>query len=127
MRFMKFAEDNLNEGYFITSYEPKKLMVNGRTISSRIIIAPDQLIEDWSIESIDELSSNHTDDIIQFKPELVLIGTGNKLTFPDVATYSTLINMGIGVDVMDTGAACRTYNILSGEGRRVVAGLILIQ
>ena len=66
------------------------------------------------------------DKIIQLNPELVLLGTGKKLSFPEIETYAALIELGIGVDVMDTGAACRTYNILSGEGRRVVAGLIII-
>jgi len=123
---MKFAEENLNEGYFITAYEAGKFNVNGRTITTSIVISPDTLHEDWSITSIDELSTQHIDDIIQFDPELVLLGTGEKLIFPDIEIYSTLINMGIGVDVMDSGAACRTYNILCGEGRRVVAGLIII-
>lgn len=123
---MKFAQDNLNEGYFITSYEKGKLMVNGKTFNTSLVLAPDQLIEDWAISDISELSSNHIDKIIQLNPELVLLGTGNKLTFPEVEIYAALIELGMGVDVMDTGAACRTYNILSGEGRRVVAGLIVI-
>jgi len=124
---MKFAEDNLNEGYFITAYERGRFNVNGKTISTSLVIAPDQLIEDWSISQIDELSTGHIDAIIGLKPELVLLGTGEQLTFPEIEIYAALIDRGIGVDVMDSGAACRTYNILSGEGRRVVAGLILIE
>ena len=123
---MKFAEDNLNEGYFITSYETGKLMVNGKTITSSIVIAPDKLLEDWMLADISNLTAEHIEKIIQFNPELVLLGTGKNLTFPEVAIYSQLIKMGIGVDIMDTGAACRTYNILSGEGRRVIAGLVII-
>ena len=123
---MKFAEENLNEGYFITSYETGKLRVNGKTIDTSLVIAPDQLIEDWSITDISEFTTGHVDKIISLKPELVLIGTGNLLTFPDISIYAGLIQLGIGVDIMDTGAACRTYNILSSEGRRVVAGLIII-
>lgn len=101
-------------------------MVNGKTFNTSLVIAPDQLIEDWAISDISELSSGHIDKIIQLNPELVLLGTGKILSFPEVETYAALIELGIGVDVMDTGAACRTYNILSGEGRRVVAGLIII-
>jgi len=56
---------------------------------------------------------------------LIIIGTGNKLTFPAVEVYSGIIEHGIGVDFMDTRAACRTYNILMSEGRDIVAGLIL--
>ena len=123
---MKFAEDNLNEGYFITSYETGILRVNGKTINTSLIIAPDQLIEDWSISDISQLSTDHIKNIIDLKPELVLLGTGGQLCFPDIEIYAELIQLGIGIDFMDTGAACRTYNILNSEGRRVVAGLIVI-
>ena len=123
---MKFAEDNLSDGYFITSYDTGALRVNGKTINTSLVIAPDQLLEDWSISDINELSTSHIEKIIQLKPELVLLGTGAQLRFPEMAIYAELIQMGISIDVMDTGAACRTYNILSNEGRRVVAGLIII-
>jgi len=123
---MKFAEDNLNEGYFITSYDTGKLMVNGKTITTSLVIAPDQLIMDWSISDISQLSTGHIEKICRLKPELVLIGTGRQQCFPDIAIYAELIQSGIGVDIMDTAAACRTYNILNSEGRRVVAGLIQI-
>ncbi len=59
-------------------------------------------------------------------PELVLLGTGNRLTFPAIETYAELIKLGVGVEVMDTGAACRTYNILMSDGRKVAAGLMMI-
>jgi uncharacterized protein len=68
---------------------------------------------------------NHVEQILALKPELIIIGTGNKLVFPAVELYSSIIQHGIGVDFMDTGAACRTYNILMSEDRDVVAGLIL--
>ena len=123
---MKFAEDNLNDGYYITSYETGKLRVNGKTFDTSLVIAPDQLIEDWSITDISQLSASHINKIIELKPELVLLGTGGTLVFPDIALYAELIQLGIGIDFMDTGAACRTYNILNSEGRRVIAGLISI-
>lgn len=124
---MKFAEDNFKDGHFITAYDVGKLLVNGRTITSSIVIAPDQLLTDWSISDISELSDGHIEKIIELEPELVLLGTGEKLVFPKVETYAALIKQGIGVDIMDTAAACRTYNILCGEGRRAVAGLIQIK
>ena len=122
---MKFAEEDPTEGYFITAYDETSIQINGKNFNSSVIIAPDALDFNWPPTSIDDLQSEHFSKIIEFKPELVLLGTGQKLTFPPVEIYAELIQLGIGVDVMDTGAACRTYNILMSEGRRVIAGLIL--
>lgn len=122
---MKFAEDDPSEGYFITAYAEKSIEINGRKFESSLVIAPDLVDADWSPTSIETLQCEHFTSIIKLKPELVLLGTGLKLTFPAIETYAELIKLGVGVEVMDTGAACRTYNILMGEGRRVIAGLIL--
>lgn len=122
---MKFAEADTTEGYFITSYDENTIQVNGKNFYSSLIIASKELKTDWSPRAIEALSTEHFSAIIELKPELVIIGTGNKLTFPPVETYAELIRLGVGVEIMDTGAACRTYNILSGEGRHVVCGLIL--
>jgi uncharacterized protein len=122
---VKFAEADPNEGYFISSYDENTLQVNGKNFNSSLIIASKQLKTDWPPRSIGTLKSDDFTAIIQLKPELVIIGTGNKLTFPPVETYAELIKLGVGVEFMDTGAACRTYNILTGEGRHVVCGLIL--
>ena len=122
---MKFAEEDPTEGYFITAYDEKSIQVNGKNFYSSLVIAPDVLDTDWPPISIEALQNEHFNRIIELKPELVLLGTGSKLTFPAVGIYAELIQLGVGVDVMDTGAACRTYNILMSEGRRVIAGLIL--
>ena len=122
---MKFAETDPTEGYFITSYDEATLQVNGKDFSSSLIIAGNTLKTDWSPRTIESLKPEHFTEIIELKPELVIIGTGNKLTFPPVEVYAELIKLGVGVEIMDTGAACRTYNILLGEDRHVVCGLIL--
>jgi uncharacterized protein len=121
---VKFAEDGQSDGYFITAYDDTSIQINGKNFSSALVIAQDALITDWAPASIEALLPEHIDTIVKLKPELVLLGTGAKLIFPEVKTYAKLIQRGIGVEVMDTGAACRTYNILISEGRRVVAGLI---
>jgi len=122
---MKFSEDNLGEGYYITAYETGRILVNGRGFEHSFIIAPDALVENWAVSHITQLVPTHFESILTLDPELVILGTGIALQFPEVASYAQIINRGIGVEVMDTAAACRTYNILMGEGRRVVAGLIL--
>ena len=122
---MKFAQDSQDEGYFITSYDENSVSINGKPFQTSLIISSRRLEEDWSLNAIEHLSDTHIESILLFKPELIIIGTGKKLLFPAVETYSRAIRHGIGIDFMDTGAACRTYNILMSENRNVVAGLIL--
>ena len=122
---MKFAQDNQDEGYVITSYDSDTISINGKTFDQSLVIASNQLRENWDVSNIALLSPEHIDLVLDFSPELILIGTGNQLIFPAIEIYSGIIERGIGVDFMDTGAACRTYNILMSEGRDVVAGLIL--
>ena len=122
---MKFAEDNQDEGYVITAYDSTNIVINGKSFTQSLIVAGDQMHDCWDVDSISVLTNEHVEIILSFEPELILIGTGSKLTFPAVEAYAPIISAGIGIDFMDTGAACRTYNILMGEGRGVVAGLIL--
>ncbi len=122
---MKFAQDNQDEGYVITEYDKNSISINGKLFTQSLIITKLKLDENWGVDSIGLLQSSHIDQVLLFKPELILIGTGDKLIFPAIEVYSEIIEQGIGVDFMDTGAACRTYNILMSEGRDVVAGLIM--
>lgn len=122
---MKFAQDSQDEGYVITAYDRGTVSVNGKAFQQSFIICATQLYENWGLNAIDSLAAKHIEQILSLQPELILIGTGEHLAFPAVEMYSSIIRRGIGVDFMDTGAACRTYNILMSEGRNVVAGLIL--
>ena len=122
---MKFAQDAQDEGYVITAYDNDSVSINGRPFSQSLIVSAKHLHEHWDLSSIELLQADHIDQVLLFKPELIIIGTGDRLVFPAVETYAAIIQQGIGVDFMDTGAACRTYNILMSESRDVVAGLIL--
>jgi len=122
---MKFAQDSQDEGYVITAYGEDTVSVNSKVFERSLIVANTEFNEDWGVAAIDQLAHEHITQILSFKPELIIIGTGSKLVFPAVEIYSAIIKRGIGVDFMDTHAACRTYNILMSEGRGVVAGLIL--
>ena len=122
---MKFAQDSQDEGYVITAYDTDSISINSQPFSESLIITRTQLNENWGLSRIEMLQANHIDLVLAFKPELIIIGTGSKLIFPSVSTYSAIIEQGIGVDFMDTHAACRTYNILMLEGRQVVLALIM--
>ena len=121
---MKFCEEKIDQGYFISSYDEGGISVNGIVLTSSFVISHEKLVEDWAPDSIASLCDDHLEPLIALEPELVLIGTGSTLTFPDIENYARLIQHNIGVEIMDSGAACRTYNILLGEGRKVAAGII---
>ena len=99
--------------------------LNRRRYSSSLVVAGDRLISDWPVASVDSLTGDHLAALVALAPEIVLLGTGARFQFPPPARLATLYGAGIGVEVMDTPAACRTYNILQGEGRNVVAALVL--
>ena len=122
---MKFSEDKVDQGYHITAYEQGVVMVSGSPKTGSFIISLEQLIEDWAPSHIDQLRKQHIQPLLELEPELVLIGTGESLKFPAMEHYASLIQHNIGVEIMDSAAACRTYNILLSEGRKVVAGIIL--
>jgi uncharacterized protein len=122
---MKFAEDCQDQGYVVTAYDNSSISINNKPFNQSLIITRTELHENWGVSSIEVLQADHIDQVLLFNPELIIIGTGASLVFPAIDVYSGIIKSGIGVDFMDSRAACRTYNILMGEGRHVVAGIIL--
>jgi uncharacterized protein len=118
--------DNNQSQYQIRGYKPGSIRVNDQVITSSIIITPNQLIENWQPRTFQELSADSLQALIALKPDILLLGTGSTLIFPALEIYGHLINLGIGVEIMDTGAACRTFNALSAENRNVAAALIII-
>jgi len=90
------------------------------------ILTPNNIIEDWCYNDVAEFTTNSFDQLIAQQPELVLLGTGNKLTFPTQQALQSFHKAGIGVEVMNTGSACRTFNVLVSENRYVIAGLLII-
>ena len=122
---MKFSEDKIDQGYYVTAYEQGLVMVSGVARTRSFIISLEHLIEDWAPAHVDQLRTEHMQPLLELEPELVLIGTGVSLKFPAIEHYALLIEQNIGVEIMDSAAACRTYNILLSEGRKVVAAIIL--
>ncbi len=108
----------------ISGYGRDHFMINGVRHITSLIVLPDEVVTHWA-RSFDELSRVHFDALSIRAPEIILLGSGAKLRFPSPTLYAGLIKAHIGVEVMDTAAACRTYNILAAEGRRVAAALIL--
>ena len=99
--------------------------MNGKRYESSLVVLPDKVISDWSVTSVENLTEDTVGELAQLRPELVLLGTGDSLHFPDSKLLRILLTAGIGTEVMDTRAACRTYNILAQEGRNVAAALVI--
>ena len=122
---MKIERDQPDGRNSFTGYGDGYVEVNKVRYRESLVVSAERLVTDWPTRSVDTLSGDHMAAIVELAPEVVLIGTGARFEFPDPALLATLQKAGIGVEVMDTQAACRTYNILLGEGRNVVAALIL--
>ncbi len=109
----------------IRAYAPGLVTINEKTYTRSLVVTPQQIIADWPPASSAELQAAHFEAIAALRPEVVILGTGARLLFPAPNIIRPLVEAQIGVEVMDTGAACRTYNFLMAESRKVAAALLL--
>jgi len=145
---MKFTQDSGPAGYIIRTYAPgcitvaypparaahnvaalpptgtERQVLLEEPLTASFIIGPQHLVRDWPPQRFEELNEAHLQFIATLEPEVVLLGTGPKIRFPNHAWLRAFHQHGVGIEIMDNGAACRTYNILMAEGRNVVAGFI---
>ena len=122
---MKIERDPGDGRNAFTGYGAGYGEVNAKRYTSSLVVSAERIVVDWPAASVDALSADHLAAILELKPEIAIIGTGAAFRFPEPARLAPLHQARIGVEVMDTPAACRTYNILLGEGRAVVAALIV--
>jgi uncharacterized protein len=112
-------------GNFIRRFVGGAIHVGGRMLDRPFIVSADRIIDDWSPPPIAELAVADLEAAIALEPEVVLLGTGARQVFPSPALLRAMLARGIGLEVMDTAAACRTFNVLASEYRRVVAVLFV--
>jgi uncharacterized protein len=94
-----------------------------RWLAGHVIVAPDRVIDTWQVSEPARLKLGDLQPAIDLQPEIILLGTGSQLLLPDVELMSALADFSIGLEIMNTPAACRTFNVLVHEHRRVVAAL----
>lgn len=121
---MKFTRDQ-QAAVTIRNIDRGTIRVGNESCTGRIVLTQDAIVRDWVIPDIDQLSSSHAERIVKFAPEIVLLGTGWRPQQPPNEFLFTLARAGVGLEAMETGAACRTFNILVAEGRQLVALLQL--
>lgn len=109
----------------VTAYGADFVEINRRRYGHAVLLTPADAVTPWEVGGFEALAPAHFEAVLALAPEVVLLGTGTRQRFPHPRLTEALARVRIGVEVMDTPAACRTYNILMSEGRRVVAALML--
>lgn len=121
---MKLHADAPTRLTTITAYGPGFIEVNAVRYTGHLLIAPNAPVESWTIASFAALTAADFEALTTREPEVLLVGTGARQKMIDPRLTATLARNRVGVEAMDTAAACRTYNILMAEGRRVLAAVL---
>jgi len=122
---VKFQPDFLEGVNTISRQDGRRVWVGGEAYEGSVVVPWTGSVHPWVAARFDDLEQAHFDDLLRHNPELVIFGSGARLRFPRPPLLRLLIERRIGVESMDTAAACRTYNVLASEGRNVVAALLL--
>ncbi|MDY6948505.1 MAG: Mth938-like domain-containing protein [Pseudomonadota bacterium] len=121
---MKLTDEKIGGINLIRSYAPGEVRIGETVIRGSCLVTPNQIIDAWRPRTVAELSLEDLQPLIAMQPEVLVIGSGPRQEFPSPEVLGAVLSRGIGCEVMDTGAACRTYNILASEGRTVVVALL---
>jgi uncharacterized protein len=122
---MRFAQDSTSGSNVIRAYGNGEIRVNETVYRGALILSATTVIVDANIQNLDDLIALGSARTLALEPELVLLGTGVRQIFPAASFGAQFLRAGIGFEVMDTSAACRTFNVLVGEQRRVAAMLLV--
>ena len=122
---MELQQEKSNAPYQIQAYEPGVITISGQCYRQSILIKKDRILTNWRPSNINDLTTHDFEQIIELKPEIVLLGTGSTLTIPPAALLAPLYERKIKVEWMQTRSACHTYTILASEERNVLAALLI--
>ena len=122
---MKFQPDRVEGVNLVTRQEAGRIWVGTGVHAHSLLVPWRGEVRPWGAANLAELQASHFEQLLALQPELVIFGSGRRLRFVAPALYRALIEARVGVETMDTAAACRTFNVLAGEGRSVVAALLL--
>ena len=122
---MRLSDDSASSMLLVRAYSPGEVRVGDTVIRRSCLLRADRLVTDWRPQTLNDIALEDLQPILSLEPEILVLGSGTKQRFPGTQLLGELLRRGIGCEVMDTGAACRTYNVLAGEQRRVVAALLL--
>ena len=121
---MRFTQDSTSGVNLIRAYRAGEIRINDAVYHEAVILTASAILNESALRQVSDLGAEHRARILSLGPEVVLLGTGQHQTFPNPSFGAEFLRLGIGFEVMDTGAACRTFNVLVAEQRRVV-GILL--
>lgn len=122
---MKFTEHRDSNVYAVKHYEPGAVKINDQLLNDSCYLNQKELVANWDCHQISYLNTEHLDELLTLKPEVILLGTGETQIFPNPQLFAYCSQHGVGLEVMNNLAACRTYNVLTTEDREVVLALIM--
>lgn len=121
---MELNRQHPGDKIYVRAVGTAGITVLNETYASPVILSPDSVETNWQVDSVEDVSEDTLETVLGLRPEVVIIGTGDSQRFLEPELMMLFHRNGIGIEVMDTKAACRTFNILVMEERRVVAALI---
>jgi len=122
---MKLHSDSTQQYQTVTGYDAGGVEINAQRFDYSLTVLPEIAPRPWNVTRFDELTTAHFDEIAKDAPDVVILGTGERQRFVHPRLVASLSALHIGVESMDSQAACRTYNVLMGEGRKVTLALII--
>jgi uncharacterized protein len=122
---MRFTQDSSSPSHLIRAYAEGELRIDDEVYRATVMVSPSAVVPVPDVRDMNDLAGLDPARILALDPELVLLGTGLRQVFPAASFRAQFLRAGIGLEVMDTGAACRTFNVLVAEQRRVVALLMV--
>ena len=125
LRRMPLAEDQVTSRYRISAYGENSVTVNEVVYRQSLVLTAEEILSPWEVSSLDQLNAQTLEPVLALQPAVVLLGTGARQRFPTAEVMAYFGQRGIGLEVMDNGALCRTFNILIAEDRAVVAAILI--
>lgn len=122
---MQLQQELGEVGYVLRGVTADGVLVNDRTLARSFLLSPQRLLENWSATAGSALTPEDLLPLLEMQPSVILIGTGERQIFPAPAVMAAALTRGIGIEVMNSAAAARTFNVLAAEGRKVVVGFVL--
>jgi uncharacterized protein len=122
---LKFQPDQLDGVNVVSRLEAGRIWVHQAPFTTSVLVPWQGEVQVWPATTAPKLRAAHFEQLLALQPDLVIFGSGERQQFVSPALYRCLIERRIGIETMDTAAACRTYNVLVNEGRKVVAALLL--
>lgn len=121
---MELSLERHGDHLYVRSVSSAGIRIADRLYPGPVILSATQVLDDWEADTPQNLAEHHFEPVFEFEPEVVLIGTGASQIFLRAELMMCFYRRGIGVEIMTTDAACRTFNVLAGEGRKVVAAML---